>query len=465
MSQSTKMLLAVVAAIAASALAASAAWATEVAQWLVAGKAIEPGTKVEAEVEKEPVSLILVEDMAATGKPDILCEIEKSHGELEYNGEAEVTAMECLKPVVDSGTCASPKVSAANLPWRVEITEPSEGVFDTTTSSEKGTGAGWTVECTVLGIKVLDTCTSNDAKSVLTNTEAGLVSAALIEEESKEEEGTCTVGGKEEGLQGGSILFQALNATKEAESLSVGRAPVTFEGPSWWVKGARMGAGVEKNIATTATEPFTLETSGLVIVCKKLNYNGQIAGSAAEKTGTGKGEITFTECEDKTEKGCEVFSILKKGAEMSPSGQIGAIPIETELGFVKDTRFEAIQFFLGLETNAKNEPVFTLLLFKKKTGETCAAESTEATTVTGLGFLGLLANPANGSPLGSQAQLAEVLFAFPKPFIRNIEEWSSRNGRYDFRGIELKVGANQFVISGGLTTKLSTAEEFGWTKS
>jgi hypothetical protein len=194
--------LAVFAVSAFLAVAASAAFAEEVPQYLVEGATIALGTSeaVTTETETGEAGLALIEDMnaSAAGDPDILCEVAKVAGTILSNGEGETTAGECLKPVVDKGTCGSPKVNPVNLPWTSLLLEPTAGVFEVDLKAA-GNGPGWAAECTVLGVKVIDTCTTQNGKALVTNIE-GLLHIEFMEEIEKIEQANCSVGGAEQGL-------------------------------------------------------------------------------------------------------------------------------------------------------------------------------------------------------------------------------------------------------------------------
>ncbi|MGA7706044.1 MAG: hypothetical protein WB998_14265 [Solirubrobacteraceae bacterium] len=437
--------------------------AAEAPQWLVEGAPIAAGTTVSADVEHEAGSLLLLEDMSAPGAPDILCEVENGQATLLYNGEAEITKMECIKPAVDSGTCSSPKILPVNLPWRVFVAEPSSGVFEAEISSTTGSGAGWAIECTVLGVKSTDTCTSNQGKSLLTNTEAHLVDSEFMEEMTKVEEATCTIGGKEVGLTFGLLLFQALNAGKEAVALSVARAPVAFEGPSWWVKGARAGAGFEKSVSTISNTTFTMvfTSSGMQeFKCKKFDYLGKIIGSAAERMGTSSGTITFGECVDETEKGCEIYSLMKEGTELSGKGTIGPINIEATLAFAANVRTESLDAFFSLEKNAQGGFVFVIVLIEKKSGEACALAGAEGLEITGSQAT-VLENPANNTPIGSGTELTKVQLGFLGP--TRGEEWDFTNNRYlRVPSRQMFFEGNPLTISGSAVIELNLPEAFVW---
>jgi hypothetical protein len=455
------------------AVVASPAMAGEAPQWLVEGTAIKAGTTVDAEVKTETGKLFLLEDMGELAKVDILCEIAKAEGVLMYNGAAEITEVECAKPTVDSGTCSSPKVSPVDLPWQSEMTESESGVFEAHISSSAGSSAGWKVECTVLGVKVTDTCTTNDAKALLTNAAEGSVDAEFKEEVGKEEEAECSVGGKEAGLESGSFVFVALGPSKETEKLSVSAATVAFEGPSWWVKGARFGAGGKKTVGTKASGTWTLRTSGVTISCSKLAYTGEILGSAAATAGTNNGSITFEGCTVSSETGCEIYSFVNKGSEESPQGKIGPIPILGELLFLRNGRNGAYDLFHSQETSLSGSQEFTFLLFKTKPGGTCNLATAETMEVNGRLFssssiVGQLQSSV-GVGIGPNAESVEVTFEFPTTG-RYYEYWGS--GHYNTTSpivlylISPELSFNEpITISGTVTTELSTKEPFGWTNT
>jgi hypothetical protein len=201
------------------AFASSSAFAFVVTQWLVNGEAVKVGSPVNADIL--PESTMLFEDMNAAGKPDLLCEISKTTGKLEADGELEIKATECIKPEIDSGTCGSPVISPVHLPWIAVVEEPSEGIFELRVVSGSGGDPGWLVECTVLGIKTTDTCTTNKSMMLLQNLESGVVQAEYMEEVAKEQEGNCSLGGAEQGLQVGLSIIQALTEGGELLSLAV----------------------------------------------------------------------------------------------------------------------------------------------------------------------------------------------------------------------------------------------------
>jgi hypothetical protein len=197
----------------------ASASAFTVMEWLVNGEVILAGSPVNADIL--PEGTMLFEDMNSTGKPDLLCELSKTTGKLEDDGVLEIKATECIKPEIDSGTCGSPVISPVHLPWIAVVEEPSEGVFELRVVSGHEGEPGWLVECTVLGIKATDTCTTNKSQMLLQNSEGGVVKAEYMEEVASEEDANCTLGGAEQGLQVGLSVIQALTEGGELLSLAV----------------------------------------------------------------------------------------------------------------------------------------------------------------------------------------------------------------------------------------------------
>jgi len=199
-----------------------------VPQWLVSSTTIplenakKEVEKVNANVEPEG-NLLLLEDMNATtaGDPDILCEIEKALVFLLSNGAGEVAEGACKPVEVDKGTCGSPVVAPVDLPWTTVLLEPAENIYEVDITKGTGGAPGWLAECTVLGLKVNDVCTTEKGKALVENTEDGLVHVEFMEEVEKEEEANCTVGGKEHGLLFGLFFLHALNASGELIPLAV----------------------------------------------------------------------------------------------------------------------------------------------------------------------------------------------------------------------------------------------------
>jgi hypothetical protein len=204
--------VALVAMFAFSVVVASSASALE-ALWLINGQDIPTGQSWNANQNPVAGSPLLLEDMKAG--VDVLCEGSGLVWLLPGGKDLQAIAS-CVKPVVDAGTCESPKVEAINLGWntQLELMETSGIWLDAITGSTvAGVKPGWLVECTVPLIgKINDECTTNNGTVILTNNEStGIVEGEFPEApESKSEQANCTVGGAEEGLVVGKFTTEAL---------------------------------------------------------------------------------------------------------------------------------------------------------------------------------------------------------------------------------------------------------------
>ena len=207
------------------ALSAGSAFAVETAQWLVDSATIALTESWNVNITGE----LLLEDMNATLKPDVLCIEVLGLGFLYSNGEDTVTEGECMKEesMTSGVSCETPK--PVNLPWLTQLvqvgTAPPE-FLDEIKSDGKGE-PGWTVTCTALGVKVTDVCTTENGKPKQeSNATTGEVESVFVEVlPLKTEEANCTVGGKEQGLVVGSLFLNALNeAGTELLTLTVSLA-------------------------------------------------------------------------------------------------------------------------------------------------------------------------------------------------------------------------------------------------
>jgi hypothetical protein len=193
-------------------LAASAsAEVTLLAEWLVNGATI-------ATLASKTTGEILLEDSKVLGvKVDILCSAILD-GTILANGESEITEVLSLTGVLITktpltgetlscenkencgGTGALASVYPLNLPW-VDLLYLRENgqIWDDVTSkaAEKAAaGPGYEVECTILGTKITDECT----------TPAGLTEFQIINNTAAEANGpsapngNCTAGGAGAGI-------------------------------------------------------------------------------------------------------------------------------------------------------------------------------------------------------------------------------------------------------------------------
>lgn len=185
---------------------ASSASAAEVAQWLVDGATIALGAKVNVDVSGE----LLVEDMSQ--KIDLLCLEISGLGFVLSNGEDEIIEGKCGSINVDEGTCGSAALIPVNLPWKTQLTQMENGEYlDAITNSGVG-NPGWEATCTILGIKVKDTCTTNGGTTVNTNnTSLEEVESTFTGTDSAAEEAECSLSKTVVGLVAGTLFLKALS--------------------------------------------------------------------------------------------------------------------------------------------------------------------------------------------------------------------------------------------------------------
>jgi hypothetical protein len=188
--------------------------AAETPEWQVNGSSISAGESAGVSSETKAGSLLLLEDMGAVGKPDILCEIAEK-GLLLAEGKDEETEATCSKLVDDSGVCGSgSKVTPVHLPWTTQLLEPEERVI--VDDATKGTGGapGWLVDCLSLIGLVEDECTTESGSVlIIKNLESGSVETEFTEE-GIGSEANCSVGGGKQGLSAGRIVISSTEGKK-----------------------------------------------------------------------------------------------------------------------------------------------------------------------------------------------------------------------------------------------------------
>jgi hypothetical protein len=195
--------LALVAIFAFSALVASAASAT---QWLAKGAAIATAQATTTEGE------ILIEDMGAFSKPQILCSglfvgtvgpgtadkinmIEDLEVPAKLAESGVKAIMNCTFEAKGACEGTLAEVEPVNLPWTTELALSGTTFVDKITS----TNAGYKVICkTILGT-LEDTCTGPTGSEV-TNGTACEVLGSFVESETITPPANCTTGGAKEGL-------------------------------------------------------------------------------------------------------------------------------------------------------------------------------------------------------------------------------------------------------------------------
>jgi len=201
--------LALFAVFALSAVAASSALA--VSKYLLNGAEITSTITTETESNSEG---LLLEDMNATGKPDILCsgffDGTIAAGGVKDTIEAVLTL---TKELLQGGhaansdlieceahsTCTNPvDVEAINLPWATEVVLSGTTFVDLIFSSGAGT-PGYIVDCnTIIGL-VEDTCTGNTG-AILANATGGVLGEFSESNEAITVPANCTQGGEKQGL-------------------------------------------------------------------------------------------------------------------------------------------------------------------------------------------------------------------------------------------------------------------------
>jgi hypothetical protein len=210
-------LIAVFAVGVLTAASASAVPTFLLAEWLV------NGTAVTSELSVEAVGTILLEDTAATGKPDIICsgKLDGTIGEdgldviseaLTLGGvavSAPLGAQALETCTSSSGFCEEPLVWPIGLPWTtlLELMEqgtPVEKFFVVLVGpSVPGTLIGWYVQC-MKPLTVEDECTTESAITRLTLDTGGTLLLAGFEEAFTELAGEklalCSMGGGETGI-------------------------------------------------------------------------------------------------------------------------------------------------------------------------------------------------------------------------------------------------------------------------
>lgn len=179
-------------------------------EWLVGGSPLEAGEKVNVNFKSKNLELILYEDM--TTKTDLLCIVIGLEWVLP-KGKSEIVAWTCSEPETMGGLCVSSssvKISAVHLPWIAQLTNPETGVFVDDIDEGTGGAPGVLVECETIIGNVLDECTTEKGKALLTNTAEGMVESEFMEEIAEEEQANCSVGGAKRGLLVGNITREAL---------------------------------------------------------------------------------------------------------------------------------------------------------------------------------------------------------------------------------------------------------------
>ena len=195
---------AIVAMLVFSAFSVASASALE---YLISGNPVKAGEKFTIDVTVLPAKALFLEDMKE-GIGLACLEVETGAGEVTSPTEGIITEGKCKNSSIDveKGTCGSPELVAVDLPWKTILTSES-----LTEILEDGKGEpGWLAECTILGIKVNDTCVTNGGKPSVANGEEEELATTFSETETSTEEATCSVPKEKVGLIHGELMLKAL---------------------------------------------------------------------------------------------------------------------------------------------------------------------------------------------------------------------------------------------------------------
>jgi hypothetical protein len=132
----------------------------------------------------------------------------KSTGKIGAGSADSIEKTEATKCTVIKGTCGTPTVEALHTPWTTELVA---GIRDNIKNSGAGL-PGWKVTCTILFVKVVDTCETETSTSMANNEATGNVEATFNAESPKAK---CSRGGAETGVVEG-VLTTAHPAGTEA---------------------------------------------------------------------------------------------------------------------------------------------------------------------------------------------------------------------------------------------------------
>ncbi len=231
-----KRLVVVLLAVASlGALALSAGSASAAFEWLCAGEKVTGTGEERCLVLSENLETLVLEDMGVPASISCPPEAVLDEGWVGPGAAGEITQVaftgcvrsataENLKEEAVGNACEAGKaveLKALNLPWSTPIEELEEeaGVnmyWILLKPGASGKSPAYSVGCTVAGLKVTDNCESG-AETILvlafnlTEEETGKLLLVSIIFNKKlltaSEAGTCSVGGKENALLVGEVLF------------------------------------------------------------------------------------------------------------------------------------------------------------------------------------------------------------------------------------------------------------------
>ncbi len=231
-----KLVVALLAIASLGALVLSAGSASAAFEWLCAGEKVTGTGEERCLVLSENLETLVLEDMGVPASVSCPPEAVLNEGWVGPGAAAETTAVtftgcvrsanaENLKNEVTGNACEAGKavtVEALNLPWSTPIEELEleaevNMYWILIKPGASGKAPGYEVKCTVAGLKVSDKCETGAETALvlafnLTEVEEPekllLVSIFFNKKVLTEtEQGTCSVGGKENGLLIGEVLL------------------------------------------------------------------------------------------------------------------------------------------------------------------------------------------------------------------------------------------------------------------
>jgi hypothetical protein len=230
-----KLMIGIVGVLAFGVLAASAFAGNGNTVWLCNGQFLTGTGNNRCLTVSENLTAVVLQDMNESSGIECAASSVLDEGWVGPGSEDETTKVEfmeeCTSPanalnlagtVVTNVCSGKGKATAINLPWLTLVYLEGSLTRDIIKGSTAGKEPGYTVECTVGGLKVKDTCTtaaSNEAHIELNNLPAEGSEPALVDVLFKEallnvkEAATCSLGGAESGLVEGEVLLAAMSGS------------------------------------------------------------------------------------------------------------------------------------------------------------------------------------------------------------------------------------------------------------
>ena len=198
-----------VSAIIAAMLITAAAAATPAlaSEWLV-NAAVISGTWT-----RDITGELLFED--SHQKIDVLCEEITGLGTITAPKAGTLSELKCGKTESMTAGITCTKGVVENLPWNTELDAARKEII-----SEGGSGPlKFKFECTIIGVKVIDTCTETEVQDTVENQTEGFVSDEFTG--SSEEVAECSLDGKVALKIEGRLASRALSSLGFEQTLAI----------------------------------------------------------------------------------------------------------------------------------------------------------------------------------------------------------------------------------------------------